>query len=282
MVQHHVPADAEQESLAEDADHDRGRSVDRVDATGVEIGVAVGTDDVAVVHDVAALAVVRGHDPDAVERLGQVGQHVRDAVTTQQVALLRGVVEPDRKDEQERNDEQHRPRRERDVRDEQDDRDDDHGETLHRELADAVLDQLLEVLDVARHAAHQDAGLLLGEEVEAEPLEVREDADPQVVHHPRGEFSRDVDLASLQEGARDADDQVERRADRHDVQRVVAAAHAVVDRELGEEWSGLQDQTDHDHEHRPEYQVTGVGHDEARQRESLTLLLTGALGEGAT
>ena len=68
---------------------------------------------------------------------------------------------------------------------EEDDRDHDHGEALDSELADPVLEELLQVLDVARHAAHEDAGLLLGEEVEAQSLQVREDADPQVVHDAR-------------------------------------------------------------------------------------------------
>ena len=40
-----------------------------------------------------------------------------------------------------------------------------------------------------------DAGLLLGEEVEAEPLEVGEDADPQVVHDLRGEPAGRVNAA---------------------------------------------------------------------------------------
>ena len=70
---------------------------------------------------------------------------------------------------------------------EQDDRDDDHGQALHGELGQAVLQELLEVLDVARHPGHDHAGLLLGVEVESEPLEVGEDADAKVVHHPGGQ-----------------------------------------------------------------------------------------------
>ena len=65
------------------------------------------------------------------------------------------------------------------------------------ERADAVLEELLEVLDVARHPAHEHAGLLLGEEVEAEPLQVREDEDAQPVHDPGGEPTRRVDQAAL-------------------------------------------------------------------------------------
>ena len=68
---------------------------------------------------------------------------------------------------------------------EEDDRDDDHRQALDGELGQAVLEQLLEVLDVARHPGHDDAGLLVGEEVERQALQVGEDLDPQVVHDPR-------------------------------------------------------------------------------------------------
>ena len=53
-----------------------------------------------------------------------------------------------------------------------------------------VLQQLLEVLDVARHPRHDHPGLLLGEEVERQALEVGEDLDAQVVHDPGGEPAR--------------------------------------------------------------------------------------------
>ena len=80
---------------------------------------------------------------------------------------------------------------------EQEDGDDDHGQALNGELGQPVLQQLLQVLDVARHAAHDDAGLLLGEEVEREPLQVPEDLDAQVVHDPRGQAARHPGLAPL-------------------------------------------------------------------------------------
>ena len=66
------------------------RAVDGVDLGGVDVGVAVVADDVAVVDDVVALAVVGGDDPDAVQALGQVGQHVGDPVAHPVVAALGG------------------------------------------------------------------------------------------------------------------------------------------------------------------------------------------------
>ena len=201
----------------------------------------------AVVADVAALAIVRGHDADPVERLGEVGQDGRDPVAREQVPLLRRVVVPDREDDEQRHHQQDGPQREFDIREEQDDRDDDHREALERELADAVLYQLLQVLDVTRHAAHEDAGLLFGEEVEAEALELREDPDAKVVHDARGELARDVDLLSLEVDADEREREVQRRADHDDAQALVAL-HPVTDGELGEQRTGLQGEADDDDE----------------------------------
>jgi hypothetical protein len=143
VVQDHVAADAEQHGLAQDPYHERGRTIDGVDATGVGVGVTIGAHHMSVISDVAALAVVRGYDANPVERLGKVRQDVRDSVAREEVALLRRLVIPDRKDDEEGHHEQHGPHRELDVREKQDDGDDDHRESLERELADAVLNQLL-------------------------------------------------------------------------------------------------------------------------------------------
>ena len=92
-----------------------------------------------------------------------------------------------------------RDQRQLDVQREQDGGDHDHRQRLDRELRETVLQQLLQVLDVARHAGHDHAGLLLGVEVEAEALQVGEDLDAQVVHHPRGEPAGDAREAALGE-----------------------------------------------------------------------------------
>ena len=53
---------------------------------------------------------------------------------------------------------------------------------LDDELGETVLQQLLELLDVAGHPGHDHAGPLGGVEVEAEALKVGEHADAQVIH----------------------------------------------------------------------------------------------------
>jgi hypothetical protein len=62
------------------------------------------------------------------------------------------------------------------VQQEQDDRDDHHRERLDGEVHDAVLEQLAQRFDVARHAGHHSTRLLPGEEVHGQPLQVCEDA----------------------------------------------------------------------------------------------------------
>src|SRR5665213_1655212 len=130
VVKDHVAADAEQHCLSQDADHERGRTVDGVDPSGVRVGVTVGAHDVTVVSNIATLTIVRGHDANAVERLGEIGQDIRNSVAREEVALLRRMVVPDRKDDEDRYHEQHGPRGERDVGEKQDDRNDDHREAL--------------------------------------------------------------------------------------------------------------------------------------------------------
>ena len=76
MGNHHA-ADAQDGGLTEIADELSPGSVDGVDLGGVQIGVPVGADHVAVVQHVVALAVVGGDDAHPVEGLGQVGEHVR-------------------------------------------------------------------------------------------------------------------------------------------------------------------------------------------------------------
>ena len=103
-----VPPMASSDGLAEDAEQLGARAVDGVDLGGVVVGVPVVADHVAVVDDVVALAVVGGDDADAVQALGQVGQHVGDAVAHPVVAALGGPLEPERGDDQRRDDQQRR------------------------------------------------------------------------------------------------------------------------------------------------------------------------------
>ena len=103
-VQHHGAADAEQRPLSEDAEQLGTRPVHRVHVGGVVVGVAIVAHHVAVVDHIVALPVVGSHDAHAVQALGQVGQHVGDAVTHPVVAALGRPPEPKRGDYQRRDD----------------------------------------------------------------------------------------------------------------------------------------------------------------------------------
>ena len=138
-----------------------------------------------------ALAVEAGHDADALEALGDVGQDRRDPVADPLVAACSRRVrnQSDRATSRGHEHEQG-DQRQLDVHRQQHDRDDDHRQPLDAELDEAVLEQLLQRFDVARHPGHDHAGLLAGEEVERQALEVREDPDPELEHHPRRRSGR--------------------------------------------------------------------------------------------
>ena len=88
MVQHHVAADRQQRSLPEVAEHLCAGPVDRVDLGGVVVGVAVDPDDVAVLDDVPALAVVGGDRAHAVQALREISEDAGDPVAHALVATL--------------------------------------------------------------------------------------------------------------------------------------------------------------------------------------------------
>ena len=104
---HHLAADAQQGGLSQPAHQLRARAVEGVDVGGVDVGVAVLADHVAVMDDVVALAVVGGDDAHAVQALGEVGHHVGDAVAHPVVAAFGRHAEPQRHDHEGGDDEQH-------------------------------------------------------------------------------------------------------------------------------------------------------------------------------
>ena len=109
-------------------------------------------------------------------------EHVGDAVAHHRVAPVGRPPEPQRERHHHRHDDGDRDERQHRAHREEDHGDDHQREALHGEVDQAVLEQLGEVLDVARHAGHEHARLLVGEEVERQALEVGEHPDPQLVH----------------------------------------------------------------------------------------------------
>ena len=138
------------------------------------------------------------------------------------------------------------------------DGDHDHRQRLPDQLSESVLQQLLQVLDVAGHAGHDHARLLLGVVVEAEALELCEDLDAQVVHDPRREATGDARLRALRHRADQDRQQEEPGADGHDSHVVVVRRHAVIDRirdQRRTELVGDADDADQNHGHHAEAPV---------------------------
>ena len=189
----------------------------------------------------ALLAVVGRHDAHPVQALGEVGEDVRDAVAHPVVAALGRPAEPERHADERRHDEHHGDEREAHVHGEEHHGDDDHGQALDRELGEPVLQELLQVLDVARHAAHEHARLLGGEEVERQALQMGEDPRAEIVHHPGGETTGDLDAGALQQCGRDDGGEVQAGDEDDDREVLVTGRHAVVDGDLGQLRPRLQD-----------------------------------------
>ena len=244
------------------------------------VGVAVRAGHVAVMQHVVARPVEPGDDADAGQALGEVAQHAGDPVAHALVALVGRRAEPERQAGDERDDHHQRDERELDVVEEQHDGDDEHGQALQRELRQAVLQQLLERLDVARHAGHDHARLLLRVVVEGEALQVRERPHAELEHHPRRHAAR-----WWRRGTRWR----RRHHDREDRQhaddrerRPVVRGDAVVDALLAEERPRLHaERLDHDEDgrerHHPPVRPQHASQADARLPHAVRELALGRL-----
>ena len=256
-VAHHVAADEQQRGLAEQPDELGARAVRRRDVRGVVVGVAVVPGDVAVLQHVVAGPVEPGDHPHARQALGQVAEHVGDAVAHAVVALVGRRPEPQREPGEDGHDHEQREQRELDVVEEQHHGDDDHREPLQRELREPVLQQLLERLDVARHAGHDHARLLVGVVVEREALQVRERADAQFEHDARRDPSGGGDARAARHRGHDHREDGEDPDDRQ--RGPVVRRDAVVDALLAEERTGLDAQRfDEDQEEGDGHHLAGA------------------------
>ena len=136
---------------------------------GAVVDVAVrrvGRGERGVVALFAAEGVQHAH---ARERLLQAGGHVADAIAHQRVGDRRTGAKDERRDDQERHDAQG-GQREPPIEDEEEADGTHEGQRVRDQGGDAVGDELVERIDVVGEAAHDPAGTLAAEEVEAELL----------------------------------------------------------------------------------------------------------------
>ena len=166
--------------LAEELD---GREVRRGEAVALEAGVEMLAGQGPELLEVAAFPGEGGHDPGAREALLQAGHDEGDLVADAEVGPVGGAAEPDGEPEERRDDRQG-DERQPPVEHEQHDGHAGGGEAAGHEVDDALLEQLGEGLDVARHPGEDPPTQLPLVEVEAEPAEVGEDLDPQRVEEP--------------------------------------------------------------------------------------------------
>ena len=160
-IENHMPTDEQQDGLSDGADgHGAGR-VDSARPCGVEVRIEMRADHVDVVNGVLAAAVVRRDHADAGEALGDVRQHVGDAVADAPVPGLGDLAEPDAHEERRGHHHEQGEQGKRHAAREEHDCDHDERERLHGEVDEAFLEQLGERFDVARHACHEHAGLLV-------------------------------------------------------------------------------------------------------------------------
>ena len=190
IVEKEVAAVAEHDRGREGGEEVDGREVEPVEDDRLVVRVAVEAVDAAEADLVPRLARVGLDDAHAGDVLRKRRGDEADALTHAPVGAVGADAEPDRRERHQR---QHRQRREREppVEHEQDDsRADEQHQVLH-ERGDAVGDQRVERLDVVRDAADDGAGAVALEVPEREPLQVREELDPQVGErtfaHPAGE-----------------------------------------------------------------------------------------------
>ncbi len=106
-----------------------------------------------------------------------------------------------------------------------------------------------------------------------------EDLDPEVVHHPRGQTTGDLDLEPLAQGGEDDEEQVGDGRGHHNGEVEVALGHPVVDGVLGECRPDLGGHGDNHHQDPGQGQHARVLGQQPPQTEPLELALGAVLAE---
>ena len=206
------------------------------------------------------------HDPDAGERLLEVGRNQRDLLPREPVGT--GGSDP----EGHAANQQHREHRERDkrepgVEEEEDDGRAYEGERRGEERDDSVRDELVERLDVVGQPGDQHPRLVARVEPDRQRLKVGEDARAKVLQRALADPAHQVGLG-IGGGPVDRGCADERHKDPRERARV-ARSDAVVDRATGQvrrrERGGGSEHERHEHQDHP----AAVG---PKQREQLAEL----------
>ena len=155
-----------------------------------------------IIVDVARLLAEAADDPDAAERLLQVGGDGGDPLAGRPVGAGGDDPEDDAGDRQQREGEEG-DQGQLDVEQEQDHDHADQGQGAGEDRHDAVGDELVERLDVVGHPRDQDAGAAAGEEADRHRLEVGEEPLAQVL---QGAGADPADQVGLGVGADRVDD----------------------------------------------------------------------------
>ena len=228
------------------------REVGRVELDRRPVGSAVLVVECFELGDVAPLLAEGADDPDARQRLLQVAGDGRDLLPRQPVGVGGGDAEGQRAEAEDgQGDEGQQGQVE--VQDEQDDHDPQQGQARLDERGQAVLDELVERLDVVGHPADEHAGAIARVEAHRQRLQVGEQLEPQVLERA---LTHPADEVGLGVGGDAVDDRGDEEDDHDPVKRRrVVAADALVDGQLGQRGGGQcrrggRDQRD-EHRHHP-------------------------------
>jgi hypothetical protein len=228
------------DEAAADPDHQRRRQgadqLDRRVEHGViedrlDVGVAVPAIDLVEGLEVARLTAVQLHGAHAGDALLQEGVDAGDPGADAAIGLAHVAAEPLRDQQHQR---QHRERRERQppVHPHQHHHDAGQREHVAEHRDDARGEELVEHVDVRRHARHQPAHRVPIVELQVEPLQVADDLHPQVEHDPLPGRLHRPRLQELEAERHHEDGEVERGKARESGD--VAGRDVAVDDQLGQ------------------------------------------------
>ncbi len=218
------------------------------DAHGVHVGFVLGP---VLTGETAGLAVLLGkglNDADTGQPLLEGGERAADAVPDLQVGPVRVTAELDAGQDH-RGQGHERDQGQQRGQIQQQGQGEDHDQGVLDELGQAQLDQVLQGVDVGRHAGDQPSGRLPVEEVHRHGLDVVEDAHAQVAEELLAQAGHEDDLGPGQPEGGDGHAQEAERGAIDGGAAAMARGQAVVDA-VGDEAGPGQDRGHRTREHR--------------------------------